>query len=201
MEQNEFQNQGHAQPAQDLLRRYHIYNPNLLVAPMYPGTDQLVSIDPENPYRRAREWQADQWPSGANVAISTGSQNHLVVLSVKSEQARKRLFAAAIDESGDLTPYMVRIPNAIHCYYRTRYDRTSVPVAPASMEMRGIEVISDGGYVPGAGSVIDGWQCKPLLDATLDIPSIPELPRQMADLLGLVAISDHPAYKPRMRML
>lgn len=57
-------------------------------------------------------------------------------------------------------------------------------LAPATIDDPGFHAITEGQYVVAAGSIVNGTECKALLDQTLDILHLPELPRHFADGLG-----------------
>ena len=184
----------------ELLRRYRIYNPSLFITPLKPGTMTPFLIGKQDSVRRARDWSQSEWPEGANVGIATGSQNHLIVVSASNAKAVKRFFNTTIDECCT-SPYAVATHNEVQFYFRTRIDRAPASCRLESLNAQGIDVHGEGRFVPGAGSILNGSKCKTLLDATLELPNIPEPSRHLADLLGLAELSAHPAYKPRMRML
>ena len=176
---------GQVKSASDILRQYRVYNPNLAIAPLQPGTDQhWLNAPVEQRYRRPSEWQADQWPDGANVAIATGIRNHLIVINLSTNNATTEFIDAIAEHGGDLSPYAVRTPIGVQWYYRTRYDRNPTPSEPATIDTPGFHAISEGQYVVAAGSLLNGQECKALLDQTLDVAHLPELPKYFADALG-----------------
>ena len=176
---------GQVKSASDILRQYRVYNPNLAIAPLQPGTDQhWLNAPVEQRYRRPSEWQADQWPDGANVAIATGVRNHLIVINLSTNNATTEFIDAIAEHGGDLSPYAVRTPIGVQWYYRTRYDRNLTPSEPATIDTPGFYAISEGQYVVAAGSLLNGQECKALLDQTLDVAHLPELPKYFADALG-----------------
>ena len=190
-----------ASPDWDLLRRYRIYNPSLFIAPLEPGTSRLYPDSTAATFRRARDWSASEWPDNANVAIATGRRNHLLVVSVRDRSAFASFLSRMIDENSLVTQYAVNTPYGIHCYLRTRLDRANASAQALDLKSAGLIVFGDRHYVPAAGSVISGTECKTILDATLDVSAIPEPSLKLADFLGLPEISDHPAYKSSMRRL
>lgn len=49
---------GKVESASEILRQYRVYNPNLAIAPLQPGTDQHWSdVQIEQRYRPPAEWQ------------------------------------------------------------------------------------------------------------------------------------------------
>lgn len=191
---------GRTKSASDILRQYRIYNPNLAIAPLEPGSDRHWRNAPiEQRYHRASEWQAEQWPDNANVAIATGSQNRLIVISLSTNNASSDFMNALAEHDSDLSPYAVRTPTGVQWYYRTRYDRTPAPTAQATIDDPGFQAIAEGQYVVAAGSLVNGTECKALLDQTLDIRKLPELPRFLADGLGFgeVVIPSIFQFRPR----
>ena len=178
---------GKAKSASDILRQYRVYNPNLAIAPLQPGTDRhWLNVPGEQRYRRPAEWQPQQWPDGANVAISAGTRNRLIVINLSTNSATTEFIDQIADHGGDLSPYAVRTPIGVQWYYRTRYDRDPIPAATSTIDTPGFQVIAEGQYVVAAGSLINGYECKALLDQTLDVAHLPELPKYFADALGFV---------------
>lgn len=190
-----------ASPDLDLLRRYRIYNPSLFIAPLEPGAATLYPGTTTSTFRRARDWSAADWPKNANVAIATGASNHLLVVSARSNADWSSFIARMVDEEGAMTPYVVKNRLGIHTYLRAPLDRALGSARSLDLKKLGLSVYGDHYYVPGAGSVISGVECKTMLDATLDVSKLPEPSQKLADFLGLPEISLHPSFTPRLRLI
>lgn len=113
-----------------------------------PGHDYL--------YRRAtpEELKRMDWSGRPNYAIPTGKINGICVLDLDADkggvEAAERLFG--LTPRSVLTPVVKTPGGGYHFYFR--YDRRAK--TSADRIARGIDVRSDGGYVVGPGSVIDG---------------------------------------------
>ena len=188
---------GKVKSASEILRQYRVYNPNLAIAPLQPGTDQhWLDVPIEHRYRRTTEWQPQLWPDGANVAIATGTRNRLIVINLSTNSATTEFIDQIADHGGDLSPYAVRTPIGVQWYYRTRYDRESIPTVASTIDTPGFKVIAEGQYVVAAGSLISGCECKALLDQTLDVAHLPVLPKYFADALGFAEKSTFESSMP-----